>query len=260
MNQLPVHIPYREFRQNDDSTQSLVLGSEWQPVGREVHARDHNRVPFSFIFAFDSPTTARMEIQPCGHDSCVLASLRGFRNGLEYAVRVRAAHCLVMILLYRRNHSLSSNFQFIYKAAKEHGLNLGGFVLLFKLVRCQLQNRIGLSRGLASFLSGATAGAVVWGRDRTAINYQVVLYLLSRITTGLVHHEVKKGSLPNRSAFQPMAAFVWAVVMYLFTVDPDSLQGSLRSSMEFLYNDEDYRTKGKGFINGILPFLPFSGV
>lgn len=75
-----------------------------------------------------------------------------------------------------------------------------------------------------------------------------------------MHHEVKKGSLPNRSAFQPMAAFVWAVVMYLFTVDPDSLQGSLRSSMEFLYNDEDYRTKGKGFINGILPFLPFSGV
>jgi hypothetical protein len=56
-----------------------------------------------------------------------------------------------------------------------------------------------------------------------------------------------------------MAALVWAVVMYLFTVDPDSLQGSLRSSMEFLYNDEEYRTKGTGFIDGLRPFIPFSG-
>ena len=200
-----------------------------------------------------------MQLKQCGHESCVLSSLRGLRNGVEYAVKVRGAHCLVMILLYRRHHSLASNFQFLFKAAKEHGLNLGGFVLLFKLIRCQLQNRLNMSRGLASFISGAVAGAVIWGRDRTAINYQVVLYLLSRITTGLVHHQVNQGNLPDKPAFKPMAALVWAVVMYLFTVDPDSLQGSLRSSMEFLYNDEEYRTKGRGFIDGLRPFIPFSG-
>ena len=167
----------------------------------------------------------------CGHDSCTLASLRGFRNGIDYAGRIRAAHCLVMILLYRRNESLQSNLMFLYNAAKEHGLNLGGFVLVFKLIRCHLQNRIGLHKGPASFVSGGIAGALVWGRSRTPINYQVVLYLLSRITVGAIHHQVNQGNLPDVAAFKPMAALVWAVVMYLFTVDPKSLQGSLRSSM-----------------------------
>lgn len=199
-----------------------------------------------------------MKTKQCGHDSCFLSALRGFRNGIDYAARIRGAHCLVMILLYRRDQTLKSNIEFLFRAAKEHGLNLGLFVLLFKLLRCQLQNRVGLSKGSASFVSGGFAGAVVWGRERTAINYQVVLYLLSRITTGLVHHEVNKGNLPNKPAFRPLAAFVWAVVMYLFTVDPESLQGSLRSSMEFLYNDERYQPQGKAWHDAILPFLPFS--
>jgi hypothetical protein len=199
-----------------------------------------------------------MKTRNCGHDSCSLSALRGFRNGLEYAIKVRGAHCLVMILLYRRDQSLKSNIQFFYRAAKEHGLNLGGFVLLFKLLRCQLQNQAGFSKGLASFISGGISGALIWGRDRTAINYQVVLYLLSRITTGLIHHEVNKGNLPSTPAFKPLAALVWAVVMYLFTVDPDSLQGSLRSSMEFLYNDESYQAKGASITDIVRPFIPFS--
>ena len=201
-----------------------------------------------------------MVVKPCGHESCTLASLRGLRNGVEYAVRLRAAHCLVMILLYRRNKSARSNFDFLYGAAKEHGMNLGVFVLTFKLIRCQLMNRIGLSRGSASFISGGIAGAGIWGRDKTAINYQVVLYLLSRITTGLVHHQVNEGRIPDADAFRPLAAFVWAVVMFLFTVDPNSLQGSLRSSMEFLYNDESYQGLSKSTWSMVLPFIPFSGV
>ena len=206
-----------------------------------------------------------MSKSPCGHDSCLLASLRGFRNGIDYAVRLRAAHCSVMILLYRRDHSINSNLKFVFDAAREHGLNLGMFVLLYKLTRCQLQNRVGLSVGQASLIAGGIGGAIIWGRSRTPINYQVVLYLLSRITTGLVHHQVNQGTIPDKEGFKPMAAVVWAIVMYLFTIDPKSLQGSLRSSMEFLYNDENYGSipgrSGTGFVtlDKLLPFLPFSG-
>jgi len=156
---------------------------------------------------------------------------------------------------------------FLFRAVKEHGLNLGTFVLLYKLLRCQLQNRMNIPIGAASFLAGGISGAVVWGRSRTPINYQVVLYLLSRITTGMVHHQVHQGRLPDREAFRPMAAFVWAIVMYLFTVDPKALQGSLRSSMEFLYNDEEYKIPGttgvpkfQQLLEKILPFIPLSGV
>lgn len=203
----------------------------------------------------------------CGHDSCLLASLRGFRNGVDYATRIRAAHCLVMILLYRRDQSINSNIGFLYKAVKEHGINLGSFVLVYKILRCQLQNKLGMTVGASSFIAGGVGGALVWGRSRTPINYQVVLYLLSRIVTGMVHHQVHKGRLPDREGFRPMAALVWAIVMYLFTVDPKSLQGSLRSSMEFLYNDEEYGTlpsyATSGFreiLESLLPFIPLSGV
>jgi peroxisomal membrane protein 4 len=168
-----------------------------------------------------------------------------------------------MILLYRRDQSVQSNLNFLYQAAREHGINLASFVLLYKLLRCKLQNTIGLSKGSASFISGGLSGGIVWGRSKTAINYQVVLYLLSRIVTGGVHHQVNEGRVPDIAAFKPMAAFVWAMVMYLFSVDPKSLQGSLRSSMEFLYNDENTygpRTGKWGIPGHILPFIPFSGV
>jgi hypothetical protein len=76
---------------------------------------------------------------------------------------------------------------------------------------------------------------------------------------------VNQGTIPDKEGFKPMAAVVWAIVMYLFTIDPKSLQGSLRSSMEFLYNDENYGSipgrSGTGFVilDKLLPFLPFSG-
>lgn len=200
--------------------------------------------------------------QHCGHDSCAISALRGFRNGVEYATRIRVAHCLVMVLLYRRHHSLRANVQFIFNATREHALNLGGFVLLFKLLRCTLRNKASVPLGPASFIAGGLSGAVVWGRSRTAINYQVVLYLLSRISVGAIHHHVNLGALPDVPAFRPLAGLVWAVVMYLFTIDPASLQGSLRSSMEFLYNNEV--KKGLGgpiwIPSAISPFIPFSGV
>lgn len=197
----------------------------------------------------------------CGHASCTLAALRGLRNGIEYACRIRVAHCLVMILLYRRDKSLRSNLDFLMNAAREHAVNLGVFVMIFKFLRCTIQEHGGLNKGAASFISGGICGAVVWGRKKSAINYQVILYLLSRIVTGFVQHQVRRGNIPDKPGFLPLAAFVWAMVMYLFTVDPDSLQGSLRNSMEFLYNDdEDLIPDTKSLMRAILPFIPFSGV
>jgi peroxisomal membrane protein 4 len=167
-----------------------------------------------------------------------------------------------MILLYKRDKSLKSNAKFVFNAAKEHATNLGTFVFLFKMLRCQLMNRAGIPSGKASLVAGGLVGSLVWGRERSAINYQVVLYLLSRILTGLIHHQVKKGALPDVPAFSALAGFVWGVVMYLFTVDPDSLHGSLRSSMEFLYNDErtSWTESFLGIPGSVLPFIPFSGV
>jgi peroxisomal membrane protein 4 len=165
-----------------------------------------------------------------------------------------------MILLYRRHKSFKSNLDFLIRAAKQHAINLGLFVSLFKYARCQLINLLSFSAGRASLISGAVFGALIWGRQKTAINNQVVLYLLSRVVTGFVQHHVNQGNVPDKRGFGFLAAFVWAMVMYIFTVDPDALQGSLRTSMDFLYSDEKYATQGSSFIQSLLPFVPFSGV
>jgi peroxisomal membrane protein 4 len=72
------------------------------------------------------------------------------------------------------------------------------------------------------------------------VNHQIVLYLLSRITLGLGSLTVKKGILKKPShGFTMLATVVWGIVMWLFRHHKDTLQGSLASSMEYLYNDSD---------------------
>ena len=37
---------------------------------------------------------------PCSHESCLIASVRGLRNGLYYGGKVRFAHAIVMAILF----------------------------------------------------------------------------------------------------------------------------------------------------------------
>ena len=193
----------------------------------------------------------------CAHDSCLLASLRSLRNGIELGARIRAAHCLVMILLYKRNQSFLSNLQFLFKATREHSLNLGIFAFLYKSLKCLSINQLRLTEGESSFAAGLIGGYVVWGRDKTPINYQIVLYLLSRNITGLANRKVTDGTIPNIQAYPLFASLTWAVVMYLHSTTADSLQEGLKSSMDFLYSDDDH-WKAKGY-RQLSDFIPFTG-
>ena len=193
----------------------------------------------------------------CTHDSCILASLRSLRNGIELGARIRATHCLVMILLYKRNVSLLDNARFLIKASGEHSLNLGIFAFLYKAVRCILLNNLKLSDASSSFTAGLICGGLVWGRKRTPINYQIVLYLLSRNITGMLNKQVSEGKIRRLDAYPLFAALTWAVVMYLHSTSSHSLQEGLKSSMDFLYDDDDH-WKAKG-CREFKDFLPFSG-
>lgn len=100
-----------------------------------------------------------------------------------------------------------------------------------------------------SFLAGAIGGYFVWGRY-SSVNYQIVLYLTSRILVGLwkrqfEHARQKEGHdkraisvamLDRTTALYPIAAAtVWGIVMYLFETHPDVLHPSLKSSMDEIY-------------------------
>lgn len=99
-----------------------------------------------------------------------------------------------------------------------------------------------------SFLAGFTIGALIFGQ-KTAINYQIVLYLLSRVVVASaallykkffpVRANSKGVSFERKHWYLLLAAGCWGLVMFLFRVDHSVLQESLASSMKYLYLDSN---------------------
>jgi len=95
-----------------------------------------------------------------------------------------------------------------------------------------------------AFLAGTIGGYLVWGRRYSAINYQIVLYLASRVFIGCMFLLAKK--IPPKEASQKewtfrqhvypiLASLVWGSVMILFEENADVLHPSLKSSMDEIY-------------------------
>lgn len=76
---------------------------------------------------------------PCKHDNCLIAAIRGFRNGLYYGGKVRFAHAIVMAILFQSGVSPLEKLKNAVKLAWTHGRNLGSFVFVYKVVQCVLQ-------------------------------------------------------------------------------------------------------------------------
>ena len=101
-------------------------------------------------------------------------------------------------------------------------------------------------RQLNSFIAGFIVGGLVFGK-KTPINYQINLYILSRIITALVEYaykiyyperlekEGKEEARERKYGFRILAGVVWGLVMWLFFIDQTVLQESLASSMKYLY-------------------------
>ena len=92
-----------------------------------------------------------------------------------------------------------------------------------------------------SFLAGAFGGYFVWGRY-SGVNYQLLLYLASRIIVASIKLASEKGVKPFASkrfqfphAYPWAAAGIWGVVMMLFEEHPDMLHPSLKRSMDEIY-------------------------
>lgn len=182
----------------------------------------------------------------------LLSTLKGFRNGGVYGAKIRAPHALVMVFLFKEG-SMQEKLRLIAKLTFEHARNLAIFVLVYKglIASGRLTHRaLGLplhSAGgmpaspLHALAAGAVGGWVVWA-NYSGVNYQIVLYLLSRIVVGLVRllasKQVRPFSLVNfKQTYPYLAMGVWAVVMWLYEYHPRVIHPSLASSMDFLYHD-----------------------
>jgi peroxisomal membrane protein 4 len=181
-------------------------------------------------------------VAPLSYASLVQV-LMGLRNGIIYGVKVRFPHALVMTLLFNRTDP-SEMASKIFFATKQHAINLGSFVVLFKACLVLLRLVSSGSKSWHSFLAGLVCGGYVWG-DNNPVNMQINMYLLSRILQGFLNLYLQKNGtgklplIPSGRGFRVFGAMMWACVMWLFYTNSKLLQGSLASSMNYLYRESD---------------------
>ena len=83
------------------------------------------------------------------------------------------------------------------------------------------------------------------------------MYILSRIIFGLTRTAINRGYTEEYDwAFPLYAGVIWGIVMYLFHHEKGVLQGSLTSSMNYLYVDSETWPKGQGLLSWLSSDLP----
>jgi len=175
-----------------------------------------------------------------------LAILKGARNGLVYGVKVRFPHALIMAILFGRG-DWSTRLKVIFRATKQHAMNLSQFVAIYKsLLLLQRKLNGGKERQQDPFFAGLLGGYLVFG-ERNAINEQIVLYVCSRVVASLIprarspptESAVVKPVPPDSRYFSLFAALSWGAVMWLFQHRGEAIQPGMFSSMTYLYRDSE---------------------
>ncbi|KAF9499913.1 peroxisomal membrane protein 4 [Pleurotus eryngii] len=179
-----------------------------------------------------------------------LAILKGTRNGFVYGVKVRFPHALIMAILFGRG-SWEARMRVIYRATKQHAFNLAKFVTLYKtFLLVQKKVNGGKARSADTFIAGLLGGYLVFG-ERTAINEQIVLYVVSRVVASFIPRagapyskstspsDVVKPLPPDSRYFTVFAALSWGAVMWLFTNRGESIQPGMFNSMQYMYRDSE---------------------
>lgn len=174
----------------------------------------------------------------CPHKSCIISSLRGLRNGIYYGGRIRLMHSLVMAILFRTGNPKKIFIEIITNTY-HHAKSLGLYVFFYKSLVCIL-NKIRKKRSKThSLISGFLIGFLIFGLNKNSINYQIILYLLSRVIVGGVQRFAKRKKIGKMKFFPYLAMFCWATVMLLFEHNKKALQSSLASSLQFLFKDSE---------------------
>lgn len=206
-----------------------------------------------------------------------LVLLKAIRNGAVYGAKVRFPHALVMIFLFR-NGTFQEKCKSVYKATRQHAMNLAKFAFLYKSSMLALkQTTGGKELGSHSFLAGLFGGYWVFGHGKGAynsVNQQIVIYIFARVMLALAKLAVQppgdnalvgssygghggKGVFKLSSAqiqtlrnytWPVFASLSWAGVMWLFEGYPELLQPSLRSSMVYIYANAEKWDSARNFL------------
>lgn len=171
-----------------------------------------------------------------------------------------------MVFLFRSG-TIQQKLKAIFKATKQHAINLAKFAFIYKSSMLALQTGNGGKKApLHSFLAGLGGGYYVFGQGENAksnVSQQIVIYLFARVALalaslavqppgentlvggaygphggiGLLNLSPKNTELLKQYSWPAFASLSWAGVMWLFETYPETLQPSLRASMVYMYVD-----------------------
>lgn len=170
-----------------------------------------------------------------------------------------------MIFLFQ-NGSVRQKLRGVVRLTFEHTKNLALFVGVYKAVLALLRHTQELREGPATALvgkpaahwhaavAGGVGGYLVWGKY-SSVNYQIVMYLFSRVIISVVKVLAARGYKPFTDyrfakVYPALATTVWAAVMWLYENERPTLHPSLSKSMDFLYDESCH------WANGVADFLP----
>ncbi|KAL4936826.1 hypothetical protein BDV06DRAFT_85221 [Aspergillus oleicola] len=194
----------------------------------------------------------------------LLSLVKGIRNGAVYGAKVRFPHALVMIFLFRSG-TVQEKVKLVLNATRQHARNLAVFALIYKSSMIVLRNinpaGVGKEGQYDSFFAGLMGGYAVFGRHKSSITQQIVIYIFARVVLGFAKLAIKPGAHPLSDMITPearksiegnawavFASMSWALVMYLFRWHPETLMSSLRSSMVYIYADSDHWDSFRNFL------------
>jgi hypothetical protein len=160
-----------------------------------------------------------------------------------------------MIFLFRSG-TFRQKLYLIFKATRLHARNLGMFAVVYKSAMSLLRvtNPSGKEGHYDAFLAGMLGGYTVFGRTiRSSVSQQIVIYVFARVCLamakvafaptapgtpsgggfGLIKDEKLRRKI-QENGWVMFATLSWASVMYIFRWHPETLQSSLRSSMQYM--------------------------
>lgn len=183
-----------------------------------------------------------------------LRVIRGTRNGIYYGGKVRLMHSLVTALVFM-NGSITEKLKKVISLTLEHSVKLGIYVGFYKFLVLLLQKKTQSISKIHYFLAGIASGFIVYRQGESAINQQMILYLVSRDIIGTAKNLQDKGVFPRMKFFSMLAAISWGLVMLLYEDNKDNLQRSLSVSMDFLYQDSEVITDWTEFVPFYIPHI-----
>lgn len=163
-----------------------------------------------------------------------------------------------MVFLFRSG-TIREKIALVLKATRTHARNLAKFATIYKLTMVILK-RTGSSPGKEgpydTFLSGLLGGYIVFGRGSprtgkiSSVSQQIVIYVFARVVlalaklsvepaVGIIHHPELSNKIRG-NAWPVFAAVSWGMVMWIFRWYPESIQPSLRHSMNYIYVQSDH--------------------